>query len=95
MSERSKLFWVRSMYGAQTRQPIVVLTLPGGEMVQMVPEDARALALNLLQGAEAAEQDAFLVEASQEILGFEPELAVQFLAAFRAWRAKGGPADAS
>lgn len=39
--QKQKTFWVRSMYGANTKQPIVVITMPGGESVQMRPDEAR------------------------------------------------------
>lgn len=86
--KRSKHFWVRSMYGANTQKPIVVLTLPGGESVQMEPADARNLALNLLQGAEAAEQDAWLVEWLKESLKADEQQTVVILREYRQWREK-------
>jgi hypothetical protein len=83
---RQKTFWVRSMYGAHTKQPIVIITMPGGESTQMRPEEARALALNILEAAEAAEGDGFIVEWSMAKLDLTPEQATILLREFRDWR---------
>ena len=85
-----KQFWVRSMYGSKTRQPIVVFTVPGGETVQMTPAEARDLAFNLLTGAEAADQDGFIVEFFKEKMRLEEEQAAMVLGDFRVWREKRG-----
>lgn len=82
-----KTFWVRSMFGAESRQPIVVVTMPGGESVQMSPEDARSLAGNLLAGAEAAEGDGFFVDFLSNA-GVDEERQAAMLAAFRDYREK-------
>jgi hypothetical protein len=81
-----KIFWVRSMYGAHTKQPIVIITVPGGESVQMRPDEARDLAKNILSCAEAAEQDGFLVEWSQAELDCSPQQAASLLNEYRTWR---------
>lgn len=60
---------VTSGYGGNTRQPFVEVTLPGHKSMQFDPQSARDLALSLLEGAEAAEQDAFLVEFSMKEFG--------------------------
>jgi hypothetical protein len=83
---KQKTFWVRSMYGAHTKQPIVVVTMPGGESTQMRPSEARALALNILEAAEAAEGDGFIVEWSMAKLDLTPEQATMVLSEFREWR---------
>lgn len=51
---------VTSMVGANTRQPLVVLTIHGHEeaRVDLPVEAARAIALQLLECAEAAQTDA-------------------------------------
>lgn len=87
-----KTFWVRSLYGFNTRQPIVVVTMPGGESVQMRPADARALAGNLLAAAEAAEGDGFFVEFLRDALVDEDRIAAM-LGAFRDYRERESSRD--
>lgn len=58
---------VTSIYGHNTKKPIVEMRLPKDKhgpsrLVQLSVPEARDLALNILQGAEAAIQDGFLVE---------------------------------
>lgn len=76
-------FHVTSGYGHNSREPFVQMQCPN-PVVQMSPENARDLALNLLQAAEAAYSDAFLVE----FLGaIESEtVAAGLLIEFRKWR---------
>ena len=83
-----KTLWVRSMYGAHSKQPLVVLTMPGGESLQMPPDKARKVAQDLITCAEAAEQDGFLVEWSQAELDCSPQQAVSLLNEYRKWRDK-------
>lgn len=85
-----KQFWVRSIYGSKTRQPIVVFTTPGGEEDQMTPAEARDLAFNLLTGAEAADQDGFIIEFFMDKMQLDKEHAAFILGEFREWREKRG-----
>lgn len=74
---------VTTIYGAKSRQPIVEVTFPNRQSsVQLAINEARDLALNILQAAESAIQDAFLVEFFEE-LGMEPQERAALLAAFR------------
>ena len=57
MTEAGKSLWVTSMYGHKNREALVVLTMPGGETLQMTPEEARHHAQVVIECAEAAEQD--------------------------------------
>lgn len=90
MSEE-RTFWVRSMFGFKTQQPIVVVTMPGGEMVQMEPDEARDLALNLLRCAEAAEGDAHLVTWAKDHGITADENIAAVLNDFRNYRDRGKP----
>ena len=90
MTDEFAVFDVKSIYGFHTRQALVVLTAPDGTETQMSPEDATALALNLLQGAEAARGDAFLINFLQQQIGLTLEQVGSMLAAFRQFR-DGGP----
>lgn len=78
-------FQVGSMYGHETRQPIVVVEI-GEEKVQMRPEDARNLALNLLQASEAALSDAFLFSFITEVADGDQAIGARTLQEFRLYR---------
>lgn len=78
------VFSVTSGYGYYTRQPYVGMAVPGFE-IKMPPNDARALALNLLAASEAAMSDAFMVEFVEHIGGDEQDAAVT-LQEWREWR---------
>jgi len=86
-----KTILVTSGYGGNTGQPFVEikddrLKAP----MQLSPEEARDLALNLLEAAEASEQDAFIFEFhSGFIQGTESEkknVGASMLIEFRKWR---------
>ncbi len=76
---------VTSGYGANTKEPYVEVQAPKLR-VQMSPENARDLALNLLQAAEGAYTDAFLVEFLTEAVGMKLPETGSILREFRAWR---------
>jgi hypothetical protein len=75
---------VSSGYGGNTRQPYVELCL-NDQSVQITPMKAREIAGNLLEAAEAAEGDGFLVEFMSNFAE-EPEHAVGLLVEFREFR---------
>lgn len=76
---------VTSGYGYNSREPYVEVQAPKLR-VQMSPENARDLAINLLQAAEGAYTDAFLIEFLVEKLGAGIADAAGVLQEFRAWR---------
>lgn len=84
-----KELWVRSLYGAKGREPLVAITMPGGEMLQMSPDEARHHAQVVL---EAAEQDAFMFEFARDAFGDKAgdadQAATAMLNEFRKWREK-------
>ena len=81
---------VTSGYGANTRSPFIeVHTDKLKEKLQLAPNEARDLAMNLLQAAEAAEQDAFLFEFTEEALENE-NAAASMVGKFREWRKNHG-----
>ena len=87
MTERaSRVVWVRSMYGHRTREPGVTMAMPAGEMVQMTPGEARQLGRQLVEAAEAAISDAFIVEYFAEHINIKEEMIFKLLADFREWR---------
>lgn len=78
--------WVRSMYGAETRQPYVDLQV-GNVHTQLPIPQARMVAAWINESAEAATQDAFLIEWMQSALDLDIRQAAAFLMEFREWRA--------
>lgn len=83
MNERA--IQITTGYRANTKEPFVEMNVPK-RRIQMSPENARDLALNLLQAAEAAYSDAFLVEFYRDALQAEEELTAGVLIEFRKWR---------
>jgi len=74
-----------SGYGYNTKQPFVNLLVGDRKPIQLSPDEARSVARQLTEAAEAAEQDAFLVEWGTEALGDE-RTAAALLMQFRKWR---------
>lgn len=79
-----KVFFVESVYGAQTRQPLVRISYEGKEITMINPQDAVMLAINLIQAANASITDAFLFDFMTD-LADEPRAAA-VMAEFRKWR---------
>lgn len=81
---------VTSGYGGNTRQPFVeIKTDKLKEPLQLSPEEARDLALNLLEAAESCEQDAFIFEFFSHIMGGGDKgdhAGAKSLIEFRQWR---------
>lgn len=81
---------VTSGYGGNTRQPFVeIKTDKLKEPLQLSPEEARDLALNLMEAAEASEQDAFIFEFFSNIMGDGEKgdrAGAKSLIEFRLWR---------
>lgn len=82
---REKQFRVVNAYGARTREPFVQITL-GGEFIQVTPTKARQLAGMLLQCAEAAEGDGFVMDFFTNQIGMEQKAAGALLMRFREHR---------
>lgn len=76
---------VTTGYGYKSKEPYVEVNVPK-KRIQMTPENARDLALNLLQAAEAAYSDAFLIEFLTDAIGSDPAQAAILLGEFRKWR---------
>lgn len=85
--QRQVVFSVSTGFGHRTRQPYVQVLIKAADfMTQMAPADARALAINLLQAAEAAEGDAFLISFLRRKVGANDEAVAGILQEFRNWR---------
>lgn len=81
---------IESGVSGRTREPFVVLRW-GGESGQLTPTEARHHARRLLEAAEAAESDAFLMSFLRDRVRLEDGHQVAVLADFRQWRAQRDP----
>lgn len=90
MSEpKQVVFHVTSNFGHRTQKPFVMVTVGEQDfMAQMSPDEARALAMNLLQCADASETDAFLVTFLRKRVGANDQAVVGIPQDFREWRAQ-------
>jgi len=82
-------FMVTTGYGANTRKAFVQLEIenqPKDHPIQLEPDAARDLALNLLEAAEGAEGDAFIFEFVEQDLKQNQQAAAGIMLAFRKWR---------
>lgn len=78
-------FYVTSAVG-RSAGPMVTITVNGADFtVNTSPADARSLAVNLLEAAAAAENDAFFVSWLQDAEMPDEDIA-QALLAFRKWK---------
>lgn len=80
---------VSTIFGAKARKPIVVIKWPTlarerGE-VQFSVEEARNLAANIVQAAESAIQDAFLIDVAKS-MGLDEQGQAHMLNMFRTMR---------
>jgi hypothetical protein len=80
-----KHFIVSSGYGSNTRRPFVEIVAPELRTT-MNSAEARALALNILEGAITAEADGLIVEFFTKELGTTQEQAAVMLMKFREYR---------
>jgi hypothetical protein len=69
----------------KTRQPFVQLH-HGDWSIQCSPDEARQLAQSIIEAAEAAEQDGFLMEWAKESIGADDGVATMLLTEYRQWR---------
>lgn len=94
MQEEKETILVTTLYGGRTKKPIVQISMPAMDedaphyVRQLDVYEARSFACNLLQAAEAAIGDAFLMEFFQSELGLSEIMAVSTMAAFREFRKK-------
>lgn len=80
---------VTAGYGANTKRPFVMLEADVLDRpLQLSVAEARDLAGNLLQAAEAAEGDQRIVEFATDTLGFEVPEAAQLIIHMRELRKK-------
>lgn len=90
---KEKMILVTSGFGANTNQPYVQIESEDlDKPLQISPGEARALGLNLLQAAEAAETDGFLVGFFRKLDTDRRYVAV-ILQEFREYRKERGQVD--
>ena len=76
-----------SMVSYRTREPMVSIYWPTNQdAAQLTPEAARRFALSIIESAEAAEQDAFLIAWGTTKIGLDDGRAAQILNDYRNWR---------
>jgi hypothetical protein len=79
-------FMVTTLYGRESKKPLVQIEMKGiankRATIQLDIATAREFAMNVLQAAESAIQDAFIIEFFQD-LGIEDDQRQAVLAAFR------------
>lgn len=80
------LIQVNSIVSSTSGEPFVMLRW-FTHVTQLSLEQAREIALNLLDAAEAARSDAFLMSFMGDR---DPQAGAMLVAAFREWREKGG-----
>ena len=86
-NNKDKTLWHQSGVNPKG-EPFVQLLLDTEIIGQLSPEQARDHARAITEAAEAAEQDAFLMDFAQKELGLKFEDAGRILVAFREYRAK-------
>lgn len=78
---------ISSGYGGSTHQPYVQILIHEADYVtQMAPATARAIAMNLLEAAAAAEGDGFMMHFMINRAGVNLDRAAMMLVDFRKWR---------
>lgn len=67
-------------------KPFVHMFVDGERVAQVSPAEAREHALHLIEAAEAAEQDAFMLDYARRRIGADDNAAAGLLVDFRNWR---------
>ncbi len=80
---------VATIFGAKSRQAIVTLQWGDRAPFQVTTAKAREIAMMLLEAAESADQDGFIIVFAQR-LGLDEGQAAQVLGEFRTWREREG-----
>jgi UTP-glucose-1-phosphate uridylyltransferase len=80
-----KAIWVTSLYGFNTRKPMVQIEVPD-PVVQLDIEDALQLGQNIIAVAHGAEADTFIAEFFRQELEIDDQQAAMLLQKFRQFR---------
>lgn len=81
---------VNSMVSSRTQEPFVTVYMAVTDAAQLTPEQARRVASHLIEAAEAAEQDAFIIAFGRVKLNLDLPKAALLLQEYRAWREEQG-----
>lgn len=87
---------ISSLYGAAANMPLVELELVGypRPRIQMTVDQARSIALQLLEACEAAQSDALVFRFATQVIDLDAHAATMLLRQFRQMREDlGRPAD--
>ena len=85
MSYTEKIIYVASIVGMNTGLPLVEIRL-GSEKAQLDPDEAREVAMNILEASNSAITDLWLVEFAMSRIEIDQARAGQLLNEFRLWR---------
>lgn len=86
---RERKINVQSIFGRDNQAPLVNLVLPDGlDRISMAPAEARALALNLLEAAEASIGDGFVFEFFRKEMDVPMEHAGALMLKLRGYRTR-------
>lgn len=87
-----KIILVTSGYGGNTQRPFVMIEAEELDRpIQLSPDEARNLGINLMQAAEAAESDQSIVEFGMKKLNLSLQEAAGLLVQFREVRKRKKP----
>jgi len=78
--------WAYSIFGAELRKGLVKLVYDKNVIAMVSPAEARSWALNILEAAEAAETDEFLMHVFKTRIKLDAPSAIAVLADFRKYR---------
>ncbi len=84
-AEKGQMMYVTSLVSQRTRESVVEFQW-GENKAQLSVEEARRYAFSVIECAEAAETDAFIVKFFMEELKMEQGKALQALVTFRSFR---------
>jgi hypothetical protein len=86
---RERKIEVASIYGRDNQMPLVNIVLPDGlDRLSLRPSEARALALNLLEAAEASLGDGFVFEFFHREMDVSVEQAALLMLKLRGYRTR-------
>lgn len=87
--QETKILYAESLFGFNTRQGLVRLSCENSFDIQITPQEARAFAHSILEAAEAAQTDEFIVNWLEKRIGLKQDAeVVSVLADFRLVREK-------
>lgn len=93
-NKKDQMFLVSSGYGGNTKRPFVQMQHPAIDRpLTISPNEARALAMNLLECADAAETDGFIVEFFKGEMEQADATIIVLLRQFREYRKKRADLD--